>query len=96
MDILDFTAGEDHYASRRKTNKQKYTRFFEELVKFAQARAEERHHLGVGWFIKTGMVRLNEARKEAGEEPVACDISENAAKKWLEDNHPALRDAFRR
>jgi hypothetical protein len=96
MDILSFTDGEDHYASRKKVNKARYKPLLEELVKFAQARAEEQHQLGVGWFLKTGIVRLNEARREQGEAPIPCDLSENPVKKWLQDNHPELREAFRR
>lgn len=95
MDITDFTGGADTYASRRRVNKAQYRGVLEELRKFASARAEGKHTLGVAWFRNEGMRLLNQRRTENGETPHAM-LCEAALMKWLADNHPELREVFRR
>lgn len=94
--ILDIAAREDQYASRRKVDQEKYRPVLEELVAFAEARVREDHQLGVGWFAKTGMPRLNAQREADGLEPFPSNLSEGALNTWLQKHHPVLREAFRR
>jgi hypothetical protein len=94
--IMDIAAGVDVYASRRKTNRPKYAPLLAELLAFAQARAADDHNLGIEWFKKTGIPKVNALRAEKGEAPIPNDLSETCLAQWLATNHPVLREAFRR
>lgn len=96
MDILDLTDGVDRYSNRRKITKPRYDRVREELMKFAQARLDGKHDLGIPWFRRHGMPKLNQKLEESGEEKFAYDLSESVMADWLSANHPDLREAFRR
>jgi hypothetical protein len=93
---MDIAENSDPYASRRKITKDRYQPLLAELVKFARGREAQQHGLGLGWFIGTGIPKLNASRVAAGLDPIAGDLSEKALNKWLEKYHPELREEFRR
>lgn len=82
----------DVYASRRKSNKPKYQPMLELLLRFAQDRADGAHTLSVAYFVDTILPKYV---KEHDLE-IATDLSVTACVKWLADEHPELREEFRR
>lgn len=91
MDINNIAAESDKYSSRRKITRPKYDRLREELIKFAQGRAEDKHHRGVPWFRKHGIPALEQATGET----IPHDVAEGTLLDWLADHHPELREVFR-